>query len=268
MFYKVLVAALALAFLTQNLSYLFVREGRKEYGVASAAGPQTPSQSSPTEQASTVAQAELELWNCVSLFYGANITPSLSHKREFWRLLTCFFLHETFLHFAINALIIVSYSQFMRLDDATLVTLTVPGVVLGNLLSALLYPDFLKLGASLLTFVLCGLSIAQQRKFYTQETALNGAMVTFLMFSASSGRLDHSAHIFGLAYGFIYAVCRRADRAKYFWLGCLAAFLGLCYAFSRIPDVPENRFAAELDYGCSFVYESLTGGLAMDGRKF
>lgn len=273
MFYKCTISALALIFLLQNLSFVYVRSLHRQTTKSPAFSDQVHADAaafdkSQSETLHNQAQQNLELWNCVNLFMGASITPSLTYRSEYWRLFTCFFLHENFLHFAINVLIILSYSQTLKIDEKQVALLFVPAVILGHLLGAIFYPDFLKIGASVLSFVLCGLSIGSQQKFYSQETAMNAALVFFLLFSTSSGSLDHSAHVFGLAYGLLFALCHRYRFERLFWLATIVTLIGFSFVFSQLPDIPENKFAVELDYGCGFVYESLTGASGIEGSKF
>jgi membrane associated rhomboid family serine protease len=273
MFYKSVITSLVFVFAIQNLSFFYIKGVHATTSKGGAAP--APSQAEQLTNPEALSQAtedrlrqDLELWNCVNLYFGASITPSLIYRKEFWRLIACFFLHENFLHFAMNALIVLTYSQCLVIEERKVALAFLPALLLSNLMSAVLYPEFLKIGASTLSFYFCGISMGTQQKLVCQETAVNVAMIFFLIFSIKSGTLDHSAHFFGLFIGLFYALCYRRKIEYLFWMASFVCLIALSIHFWNIPDLPENRFAVELDYGCGYVYDNLSGLASAEGGKF
>lgn len=266
MFLKTIIAALSVVFLVQHLSYTYIRNQHSQINqktpMSMQKGLLTVQELIKIEALELIdqSQIDLDLWNCINLFYGGSITPSLIYKHEFWRLFTCFFLHENFLHFFFNVVLIFAYSQNEHINKTEILMIFLPALINGNLMSALIYPDFLKIGSSLLTFSLCALSISSQlsqKEFFNSESVLNFGMILFLFFSITSGKLDNSIHFFGLAISFLFVFFRDQKKIRLFFiLNAVFFVLLLCLLF-RIENTVEGRFAAEIDYGCSYVYETL-----------
>ena len=254
---KILLASIISVYLLQSTIFYLIRSGYdQEHGTNQASGLITVDDLKKVllEEESTRGEAHQELWNCVTLYLGGNISPSLTEKREYWRLISCFFLHENFFHLAFNALIIYCYFCILRIRYQEFIPFLLLTVVSGNLTSALVYPDFLKIGSSVLTFVLFTFNLAQNWKIWHAEKVIDVCMVLFLVFSVGNGRLDNAVHYFGVvsSAGFIYA--KKKARLYLYYLLAVAylAFVAFCVHTRSVTQ--EEQFAVELDYGCSYVW--------------
>lgn len=203
-------------------------------------------------------QIEQEIWNCVTLRLGGNISPSLAYKHEYWRLIACFFLHENFFHLLFNLLIINCYLSSLQLKGTELAPFFLLTVVGGNLTSALMYPEFLKIGSSVLTFVLTTLSVTENWRKWRIEKVIDLGMMVFLVFSFQNPRLDNALHYFGIASTLLFVYCRRKNRVWLFY--CLiGAYLFFALLLMKAKGVTEEeRFAVDLNYGCSGIWNPST----------
>lgn len=145
--------------------------------------------------------------------WGANYGP-LTLGGQYWRLLTCIFLHGNLLHIAFNMWSLwnigsIAESLYGRWTFATLYLVAGIG---GSLGSVIWNPNVLSVGASGAIFGIVGALIAA---FYLGEFSMrgqitSGTMTSLLIFSAyslyrgavSSG-IDNGAHVGGLITGLI-----------------------------------------------------------------
>jgi membrane associated rhomboid family serine protease len=258
---KILLASIVLVYILQNSIFYYVkssydRETQPAQAAAQANGLITLQDLKGVllEEEASRREAHQELWNCVTLYLGGNISPSLTQKQEYWRLISCFFLHENFFHMIFNALIIYSYFCTLNIKQNEFVPFLILTVINGNLTSALAYPDFLKIGSSVLTFVLFTFNLAQNWKVWQAEKAIDICMVLFLVFSIGNGRLDNAVHYFGVlsSLGFIYA--KRKNQLTLYYFLAAVYFAGVATCLLKRSITQEEQFAVELDYGCSYVW--------------
>lgn len=261
LFPKVLLASIVTVYLLQNTIFYLIRssydrENRSSQAVIQSNGLITVQdlKNSLLEEESARREAHQELWNCVTLYLGGNISPSLTQKQEYWRLISCFFLHENFFHLVFNALIIYCYFCTLNIRQQEFIPFLILTVINGNLTSALVYPDFLKIGSSVLTFILFTFNLAQNWKIWQAEKVIDACMVLFLVFSVGNGRLDNAVHYFGVvsSLGFIYA--KKKDQLMLYYSLTVAYLVFIAFCVHNRSVTQEEQFAVELDYGCSYVW--------------
>ncbi|MGA8272743.1 MAG: rhomboid family intramembrane serine protease [Candidatus Sulfotelmatobacter sp.] len=145
--------------------------------------------------------------------WGANVGP-LTISGEWWRLLTCVFVHGGLLHIAFNMWCLwdlgaLSESLYGRWTYGALYLLCGLGASLGSIVWN---PQVMSVGASGAIFGLAGALIAAFKlgEFSVPRTALSGPLrslmvfVVFnLAFGAVSGVTDNAAHVGGLVTGLI-----------------------------------------------------------------
>jgi rhomboid protease GluP len=148
--------------------------------------------------------------------WGAN-AGFLTVGGQWWRLLTCMFLHIGVLHILFNmwclwdlgALCEALYGRW------TFLTVYVISGLSGSLMSVAWQPGRVSAGASGAIFGLAGALIASfwLGEFSAPREAVRGALrsvvmfaVYNLLFGAISGRTDNAAHIGGLLAGFVMGV--------------------------------------------------------------
>jgi rhomboid protease GluP len=145
--------------------------------------------------------------------WGANFGP-YTLGGEWWRLLTCVFVHGSLLHIAFNMWSLwnigsIAESLYGRWTFAVLYLLAGIG---GSLGSVIWNPNVLSVGASGAIFGIVGALIAS---FYLGEFSMRGqitggTMTSLLIFSAyslargaTSSGIDNGAHVGGLVSGLI-----------------------------------------------------------------
>ncbi len=142
--------------------------------------------------------------------FGANYSP-LTKSGEWWRLLTCVFLHGNIMHliFNISGLVFVSFILEPFLGHVKYLILFIVSGVLASLTSLYYHDTILSIGASGAIFGLYGAFISLMlTKSITDE--MGGFFFTFslifiginLLLGLSEG-IDNAAHIGGLLSGFI-----------------------------------------------------------------
>jgi membrane associated rhomboid family serine protease len=145
--------------------------------------------------------------------WGANVGP-LTLSGEWWRLLTCVFVHGGIIHIAFNMWCLwnlgaLAESLYGRWTYAAIYLLCGIG---SSLTSVFWHPSTPSVGASGAIFGLAGALIAAFRlgEFSVPRSALSGTMrslalfvVYNLIFGAASHTTDNAAHVGGLITGLI-----------------------------------------------------------------
>jgi rhomboid protease GluP len=145
--------------------------------------------------------------------WGANDGPR-TLGGEYWRLLTCVFVHGSFLHIAFNMWCLWDLGSLAEslYGHWTFAVVYLLAGITGSLGSVIWNPNVLSVGASGAIFGIAGALIAS---FYLGEFSLPRAavmgtlrsVVTFvgynLVFGAMMSRVDNAAHVGGLVGGLI-----------------------------------------------------------------
>src|ERR1700704_658922 len=145
--------------------------------------------------------------------WGANYGP-FTLSGQWWRLLTCVFVHGSFLHIAFNMWCLwdlgsLAESLYGHWTFAVVYLLAGVG---GSLGSVIWNPNVLSVGASGAIFGIAGALIASfyLGEFSLPRAAISGSLrsvVTFvgynLVFGAVMSRVDNAAHVGGLLMGLL-----------------------------------------------------------------
>ena len=135
---------------------------------------------------------------------------------EWWRLITAGYFHAQLMHLGMNAWALFNMGGFVEdlLGAKRMFTVYTVGTITGFLLSSIVNPNSPSLGASAGAFGLIGALIAygvssksshaQAIKKYFIESAVFGLAMGFIM-RYMNIPIDNSAHIGGLAGGFVTA---------------------------------------------------------------
>ena len=103
-------------------------------------------------------QEKEDIWNCTSLNLGCNITPSIKHNHEYFRLISSVFLHDSLFHLTVN--VIFSLLYYPR--DKFLIGQFFCVILLLNLFSAFKFPNNVKIGFSGFALFCFGYSFLDQ----------------------------------------------------------------------------------------------------------
>ena len=194
--------------------------------------------------------------------WGANVGP-LTLTGEWWRLLTCVFVHGGLLHIAFNMWCLwdlgaLSESLYGRWTFTAVYLISGLGA---SLASVTWNPHVMSVGASGAIFGLAGALIAAFKlgEFSVPRPALSGPLrsllvfVAFnLVFGAASGVTDNAAHIGGLLTGLILGaliavLAPRQDDAP----RRLAIFLVFLLAFAGGAAELAHHYGVPLHFGQS-----------------
>jgi rhomboid protease GluP len=148
------------------------------------------------------------------LAWGANFGPYVAFDREYWRLFTSMFLHGEFLHLFFNMWCLLAAGPlierlFGHVGFAVLYILSGLG---GALASMAMHPQVVGVGASGAIFgifgALVGFLVAQHQTVPTTLLKpLRASALSFIayniFFGMTSEQVDNSAHLGGLATGFL-----------------------------------------------------------------
>ncbi|MFT3750797.1 MAG: rhomboid family intramembrane serine protease [Agriterribacter sp.] len=144
------------------------------------------------------------------LHIGANFGPA-TRSGEWWRLLTCIFLHGGLMHLLANMYGLMFVGLFL---EPLLGTIKYLGIylitgIIASATSIWWYPAIVSVGASGAIFGLYGVFIALMlRKIFPKEFAQSflvstSVFVGFNLLMGLTGGIDNAAHIGGLISGFI-----------------------------------------------------------------
>ncbi|NLE05493.1 MAG: rhomboid family intramembrane serine protease [Crenarchaeota archaeon] len=148
----------------------------------------------------------------------------------YWQLVTSMFLHATIIHLGGNMLFLLIFGlrceEMFSLPEYLGIYLL--GGLAGNVLSLIMGPDFLSVGASGAIFALFGAAVIYDRRRLGQS--IFGALIFsfFLLLFSSGVNVNYLAHIGGLAagllMGYILASIRKPE-TRY----------QVTYSYSNIP---------------------------------
>ena len=139
---------------------------------------------------------------------------------EFWRLFTSMFVHADIAHIAGNMLFLFIFGlrgeEMFSLPEYLSIYLL--GGLTGNLISLVLLPNSISIGASGAIFAMFGAATIYARRSISQS--IIGALVYafFLLFLSSGPGVNYFAHIGGLATGLLIGyvlAMRRKPETRY-----------------------------------------------------
>ncbi len=149
---------------------------------------------------------------------------------EIWRLFTSLFVHASLAHIAGNMLFLFIFGlrseEMFSLPEY--LSIYVLGGLTGNLISLVLLPDSISVGASGAIFAMFGAAIIYARRSFRQS--IIGALIYafFLLLLSSGAGVNNFAHMGGLFTGLLigYALAaRRKPEARY----------TISYSYSPLP---------------------------------
>jgi rhomboid protease GluP len=147
--------------------------------------------------------------NLGSLLRAGAMESSLVASGEWWRLLTCVFVHIGIIHFLFNTVALLSVSSFLEgeIGPARYLTLFLLAGIGGSGASYLLHGRVLAAGASGAIFGLIGFSISYfQRQGGSRAAQIRSFMLKWALYGLVFGflvRADNIAHAGGFATGFL-----------------------------------------------------------------
>lgn len=129
----------------------------------------------------------------------------LVYNGWYWQLFTSMFVHATIIHLAGNMLFLFVFGlrgeEMFSLPEYLSIYLL--GGLAGNVLSLIMGPDFVSVGASGAIFALFGACVIYDRRRIGQS--ITGALIFafFLLMFSSGANVNYLAHIGGLVAGLI-----------------------------------------------------------------
>lgn len=123
----------------------------------------------------------------------------------YWQLFTSMFVHATIIHLAGNMLFLFVFGlrgeEMFSLPEYLVIYLL--GGLTGNVLSLIMGPDFVSVGASGAIFALFGACVIYDRRRIGQS--ITGALIFafFLLMFSSGANVNYLAHVGGLVAGLI-----------------------------------------------------------------
>ncbi|NLR77672.1 rhomboid family intramembrane serine protease [Chitinophaga eiseniae] len=161
--------------------------------------------------------------------WGANFGPLTLHG-EWWRLLTCIFLHGGAMHLFSNmvGLMLVGVLLEEVVGSYYFLFLYILTGVIATIVSVYWRPDVIGVGASGAIFGLAGVlaALLLVKKFPTDTSTRKALLISILTFVGINllvgltGAVDNAAHIGGLVSGFLlglispYLIKKQLDRAS------------------------------------------------------
>lgn len=144
----------------------------------------------------------------------------LVYNGWYWQLFTSMFVHATIIHLAGNMLFLIVFGlrgeEMFSLPEY--LAIYVLGGLAGNVLSLIMGPDFVSVGASGAIFALFGACVIYDRRRIGQS--ITGALIFafFLLLISSGANVNYLAHIGGLVAGLVIGyilASRRKPEARY-----------------------------------------------------
>jgi rhomboid protease GluP len=163
------------------------------------------------------------------LQYG-QVNPYLISDGLYYQLFTSIFVHADIAHIVGNMLFLLIFGlrseEMFSLPEY--LSIYFLGGLTGNLLSLLLLPDSISVGASGAIFAMFGASVIYARRSFRQS--IIGALIygVFLLFLSSGPGVNNFAHIGGLVTGLIIGyvlATRRKPETRY----------TVSYSYSTVP---------------------------------
>jgi rhomboid protease GluP len=199
------------------------------------------------------------------LQFGAQFGPSI-WKGEYWRLFTTIFLHFDPVHLIFNmyALYVLGWLVEPLLGRRGLLGLYIYGGVAGSVLSVIVHPQYISVGASGAIFGLGGAALAGRflfptdfKKDFNERPAL--IIIIFIIYNLIMGFLqpsvDNASHLGGVISGFVvgyYLMARRVGEERalptarfVYLLFSLLLAVGLVYAVRPVYSTPWCLWYAE-----------------------
>jgi rhomboid protease GluP len=179
-----------------------------------------------------------------SLLRVGALDSRLVASGEWWRLMTCIFVHIGLIHFLFNTIALLSVSNFLEqeIGSSRYLSIFLLAGLGGSAASYVLHTRILAAGASGAIFGLIGFSISYFRRLGgARARDIQGFMIRWAIYAFVFGlfvRADNIAHAGGLATGFLlgsvieYREDERQRRAPA-W-NAIAGFLGLALVVSFI----------------------------------
>jgi membrane associated rhomboid family serine protease len=197
-------------------------------------------------------QMQSELWNCVSLTFGANIGPSLKYKYEFWRIFTCFFIHENFHHLVFNAIIILFYnSNFSQKHKNKFYLFLFFNILNANLTSNILNPNFLKIGSSLLSSIFITLSFLENHQKKNFQFFIDLFLFSFIILGVFNSSVDNIVHFFGIFTSLFYwSLKDKKYFIRFYLLGSFLYSLVFLFLIFGSKYYKDDLIVVDLNYGC------------------
>lgn len=185
---------------------------------------------------------------------GGNYGPLTAHG-ESWRLFTAMFLHYGLIHVGMNMLCLYQIRIVERIfGRAEFLALYLSAGLVGGLASLAMHPNAVSAGASGAVFGMFGAFSAAMvvrrkqvdpRAWQATMRSLGTFFALNIVFGLSQTSIDLSAHIAGLAVGFVgaFALAKTASRAakpvSHALRALLVAALGAGVAFGGLYALPR-----------------------------
>ena len=148
----------------------------------------------------------------------------------YWQLFTSMFVHDTIIHLGGNLLFLLVFGlrceEMFSLPEYLAVYLL--GGLAGNVLSLVMGPNFISVGASGAIFALFGAAVIYDRRRLGQSIV--GALIFafFLLLFSTGANVNYLAHIGGIAAGLLIGyvlASRRKPEVRY----------NVTYSYGRMP---------------------------------
>jgi len=139
--------------------------------------------------------------------HGVLFGPSIAVNHDYWRILTGGFLHDGFLHIAVNMLSLYFVGSVLEpaIGRVNFAAIYFASLLAGSFGALLFSPDIPTVGASGAIFGIFGalIVVAHRRGIPIWQSGLGFVLVLNLVFSVSVPGISIGGHLGGLAAGFI-----------------------------------------------------------------
>lgn len=198
------------------------------------------------------------VWNCTNLYLGANFLPSIQYQKQFWRVFSCFFLHENLQHLVLNLLVILYYYGRLlfsiKKQKKAFIGFLLSTLIFSNFLSNLFQPDLLKIGSSFLTVFLVVLGFLESLQQFNQYLLLDFMTLFFLFLGVFDDRIDNFLHFAGALSGFFYWASKDSKAAQEVMIKAVSIMsIAMIVYFMSTQEYlnPEDAVILATNYGCS-----------------
>jgi rhomboid protease GluP len=192
------------------------------------------------------------------LKWGANFRL-YTESGDWWRLVTCTFIHIGIIHLLLNMYALFSIGIYLEpvLGRWKLLTVYLTTGIFASLTSIWWHGDTISAGASGAIFGLYGVFLALLTTRYFEKD-LQGPMLTSIMvfvgynliYGMKAG-IDNSAHagglLSGLAFGYLFYGSQNSPLKKYFTIICIVVGVGVSTAFLSFRENDEGAFYKIID---------------------
>ena len=187
------------------------------------------------------------------LAWGGNFRPAVMHG-DWWRMITHMFLHGGILHLLMNMYALVYIGMMLEplLGKLRFAAAYIITGVCGGLLSLVMHPYSVGVGASGAIFGMYGVFLALLTTKHIEKTARNTMLrsilffVVFNLIAGLQGNVDNAAHIggllSGLAIGYIYfpGIARHSGTLRQVFTTSFIALIVLVASAFTIPRLPDD----------------------------